>query len=508
MNYKSYMLRTVAVALLLVVSAGMLIAEDVSQDRKKIYQAKDLMFESSYQEAYKLFMEVYKDQASGVRDEALYYAARCLYNMNEMERAKAELLRFEEEIDESRWSDDVAELLNEINRSLGEKGDLEAVLVNGALVAESVARVHEETVAVAEQAEEIARQAIVSRRGGISVGGSKYDDEDCNDPQGKKEAALNALIHVEEERAVDIVEKFLSMNPCDKLKAKALFVLSQHESKRSLDLLVDVAKNDKSLEIRKEALFWVGQFDDEMAADILISMFDEINDTATKKHIVFALSQQDDEESMEKLITIAKSDPDGAVRKSAIHWVAQLDDEERVVDAMKEIYNNSGESFEVRKDVLFALSQIESKESFEMLMDLAKREPERELRKNAIFWLGHADDKRAADRLVELYSEESDLEVKSQILFALGNLDEVSSALPHLRKFFDEADSVELKKKITFTLYRISEESDAVIDVMIELYEKETDPEVRKNLLFYISQSDNPKAEEYLLQNIESDLIG
>jgi HEAT repeat protein len=500
--------RTLAFLAILVLAVSAISAEEISQDQKKIYQAKDLMYEGNYTEAHKIFMEVFKNSAYERRDAALYYAALCSYKLEQLERAREEVEIFREAFNGSSWSDDISQLLNDVNRALGRTtGDVEAILTTQetreiALQAEEIAA---QTEAIQHQVESIAENAT-----GIVIRSGRFNDEDCNDPDGRKEAALNALIHMDdEEKVVSIIDKFLKKNPCDKLKAKAMFVLSQQETPKALDMMVKVAKTDPSPEVRKEALFWVGQFDDEKASEILISLYDDIDDVGSRKNIVFSLSQQDNEAALNKLISIAKTEKNEEIRKSAIHWISEYDDSPRVIVAMKEIYGNASESINIRKGVLFALSQNDDPEATKMLMQLAQNEPEAELRKNAIFWLGQCDDEEAvAEYLVKLYKNEKNLDVKNSILFSLGGVDTPEVVLPHLKSFYQAADSIDLKKRIIFTLARLGDDDDATVDLLIELLKNEIDPEAQKMIRFHLGQSDNPKAQEHIIQDLEEDLIG
>ena len=67
-----------------------------------------------------------------------------------------------------------------------------------------------------------------------------------------------------------------------------------------------------------------------------------------------------------------------------------------------QIYDTSGEDTELRKQVIFALSQNRSDEAVTKMIDIARREQDDELRKQAIFWLGQSGDARAVKALEEI----------------------------------------------------------------------------------------------------------
>jgi HEAT repeat protein len=86
-------------------------------------------------------------------------------------------------------------------------------------------------------------------------------------------------------------------------------------------------------------------------------------------------------------------------RKTALFWAGQTGDV-GVSDLMR-IYRTSGD-FEMREQVIFVLSQTDSKEAVDSLLELAKTESDVELRTKAIFWLGQSDDERVVEYLGEL----------------------------------------------------------------------------------------------------------
>ena len=60
---------------------------------------------------------------------------------------------------------------------------------------------------------------------------------------------------------------------------------------------------------------------------------------------------------------------------------------------------------EMQEQVIFLLSQRREAEATDKLMDIARREQNRELRKNAIFWLGQKKDPRVVQFLMELINK-------------------------------------------------------------------------------------------------------
>ncbi|MGH7448201.1 MAG: HEAT repeat domain-containing protein, partial [Longimicrobiales bacterium] len=85
--------------------------------------------------------------------------------------------------------------------------------------------------------------------------------------------------------------------------------------------------------------------------------------------------------------------PAGA-RKSAVFWLAQ-EASEKAAEGLGSIVGNDSDELEVRKQAVFALSQIRSDASIDTLIEIARTNREPEIRKNAMFWLGQSGDPRA-----------------------------------------------------------------------------------------------------------------
>ncbi len=62
----------------------------------------------------------------------------------------------------------------------------------------------------------------------------------------------------------------------------------------------------------------------------------------------------------------------------------------------------SPESLEIKKQAVFALSQLPEETGTPLLLKIARRNPQPQVRKEAIFWLGQSGDPRALDLFDEI----------------------------------------------------------------------------------------------------------
>jgi HEAT repeat protein len=122
---------------------------------------------------------------------------------------------------------------------------------------------------------------------------------------------------------------------------------------------------------------------------------------------------------------------------------------------------------ELRKKILFSISQMGGQENGKWLIGVARdRSQPVETRKQALFWAGQGGASLAD--LTGLYSTFDDREMKEQLIFVYSQRDEPAS-----------------------------------VDKLLEISRRDPDPELRKKALFWLGQSDDPRAAKALQDIIE-----
>jgi len=79
------------------------------------------------------------------------------------------------------------------------------------------------------------------------------------------------------------------------------------------------------------------------------------------------------------------------IRKQAIFWLGQ-EAAEQAVGTLEDVVDDPDR--EMRKSALFALSQLGTDHSIDVLVRVARTHPDKETRRNAFFWLGQTEDPR------------------------------------------------------------------------------------------------------------------
>ena len=139
-------------------------------------------------------------------------------------------------------------------------------------------------------------------------------------------------------------------------------------------------------------------------AALLKQMFREVDDPEVREQILFALTQMQDAVDGDWLLAIfSDSNEEDEVREMALFMAAQSGN----VDArvLSRMYDSAGDNTDMKEQILFTLTHIDSEAAFDKMLDIARTEEDPDLRQNAIFWIGQSGDPRAEDVLLEILNQ-------------------------------------------------------------------------------------------------------
>jgi HEAT repeat protein len=396
--------------------------------------ARERLNQGEYRRAAEMFAQVYQQYPrSNYAAQALYYQAFALYrNGRDRDlRAAEDALR---EL-QSRYADeevaqrDAEELLARVQGALARGGDSQA-------------------------AENVVRAA----------------QEPCAGEDEIRIAALNALLQMNSEQALPILERVLADRSDDacsvEMRRKAVFLLSQHVDEENIDILLDVVQNDPDAEVRHQAVFWLSQVPGERTVDALENILQTSDDPELQNKAIFSLSQVHSDRAGQILRDYAmREGADPELRAQAIFWLGQSHGEENA-EFLREIYASTDE-YEIKEKIIFSLAQLGDDQSASWLLNVAAdaNEP-MEMRKKALFWAGQSH-VMSIEEMGELYNRMPERELKEQIIFVLSQRHE------------DEA-----------------------VDWLLEIARTEEDVELRKKAIFWLGQVDDPRVHELLLELI------
>ena len=375
---------------------------------------------------------------SGYAGDAYYWQAFALYRLGGEPRLRdaLEALRVQrEKFPRAATNGDARALERRIQGELARTGDSEAA----AEVAEAAAEAAEGT------------------------GSSDACDEDDT-----KLAALNALIHMNAERAQPILKRVLARRDAGSacLRRKAVFLVSQGGGEGVEPILLESARSDPDREVREQAVFWLSQVGGPTAVAALDSILRTSKDPGVQEKAIFALSQHGSPESQRALRAYAeRADLSGDLREKAVFWIGQSGGAEDA-QYLRGLFGRLKEE-ELRKKILFSLSQMGGQENDRWLLGVARdRQHSLELRKQALFWAGQGGAPMAD--LAALYGTMDDREMREQLIFVYSQREEP-----------------------------------AAVDKLLEIARRDPDAEMRKKALFWLGQSEDPRAAKALQDIIE-----
>ena len=425
--------------------------------------AREALNQREYRKAADLFAQIPgRFPRSGYAPDAFYWQAFALYRLGrETElRAALDALRLQRQrFPDASIKGDAAALEQRVQGELARRGDrVAAVAVRAAALQAADPPQAPEPPAPPEPPEPV----------DIGRFGQRGEDRCDDDGEDMKIAAINALIHMDSEKARPILRRVLARRDAASvcLRRKAVFLISQAGDEGAEDILLASARTDPDPEVREQAVFWLSQVGSERAVGALDSILRTSTDRRLQDKAIFALSQQDSPRARQALRTYAeRTDAPEGLREQAIFWIGQSGGKESSA-YLRELFGRI-KNEELRNKILFSVSQMGGEESGKWLVGVARdRAQPIEIRKQALFWAGQGG--APIVDLTSLYTTFDDREMKDQLIFVYSQRDEP-----------------------------------AAVDKLLDIARRDPDSELRKKALFWLGQSDDPRAAKALQDIIE-----
>ena len=296
------------------------------------------------------------------------------------------------------------------------------------------------------------------------------DERGCpNDDEDMRLAALQGLMQMDAESALPILRQVLAKRgQCtESLRKHAVFIVSQKRSDEATELLLQVARTDPSSDVRAEAIQWLGQARSPRAVAALDSIAANATDDDVLDKAVFALSQTRDERSDAALRRIASDERKSThARTQAIFWFGQTHRDADDMRFLRDLFSRA-QSEEIQGSIIQAMSQARTPEAMRWLVEIARdKSISIEARKNALFWAGQSG--VGVRQLIDLYDEmKGQSEIQNQLIFV-------------------------------FSQRRDRE----AVDKLMEIAKSDPDRDVRKQAIFWLGQSRDPRVQQFLLDLI------
>lgn len=245
---------------------------------------------------------------------------------------------------------------------------------------------------------------------------------------------------------------------------------------------------------RIEALNALMQMNSEQALPVLRRVLERRDRCSEylRRKAVFIVSQRRSTEAADLLLWVVRNDPDRATKSEAVFWLSQTDSE-RAVEVLEQILVKDAPDEELQKRAIFALSQTRSPRAATILRDFVRRrDVETELRADAIFWLGQTNRGENSQFLRELFPTLDNDELREKVLFSVSQRRSDENARWLLDVAKDTRQSPEIRKN---ALFWASQSGGATVADLGAIYDSSrNDRELRSQVIFALSQRRNDTA--------------
>ena len=157
---------------------------------------------------------------------------------------------------------------------------------------------------------------------------------------------------------------------------------------------------------------------------------------------------------------------------------------------LEEILKGNGDQ-SIKEKALFALSQQREPRAQQILRDFATRESENaDLREKAIFWLGQRRSPENTEFLRNLYGQIRSQDLREKILFSLSQQHGAGNEQWLMNIALDSKQDIELRKKALFW----AGQSGVAIGDLAKLYDRMPESEMKESIIFALSQRQSDRA--------------
>lgn len=308
-----------------------------------------------------------------------------------------------------------------------------------------------------------AEEVTVDARRAAQCSNGRGGDDD------ERMAALNALLQMDASQAMPLLRSVLARRDAcsEALRSKAVFLVSQKAGADAETVLLDVARNDPSQEVRGQAVFWLSQTGTERALQAIEEILRTSRDPDIREKAVFALSQHRSPRAGQVLRAYAeRADIPNNVREKAIFWIGQRPSAENA-EYLRGLFGRLRDE-DLKGKVLFAASQMRGQGNERWLLSVATDASQPvDVRKTALFWAGQSG--VAVADIVGVYDRARDQEIREQAIFVLSQR---------------AGDA-------------------AAVDKLIDIARRDGSRDMRQKALFWLGQSNDPRAARAIREIIE-----
>ena len=193
------------------------------------------------------------------------------------------------------------------------------------------------------------------------------------------------------------------------------------------------------------------------------------------------------------LLDIARTNPDPKLRLTAIKRLGEQNNDQ-VTDELIKIYD-ADRTKEIRVQILRALVESRTPRGAAKVLDIARGGDDLPLRQAAIRYLGDLNDAASLDELIRIYDADKTKEVRVMVLRALAERDD-AKARAKILEVARQGETPELRVE---AIRRLSDHGRVPLDDLLQLYNSESNLQIKQGLLRAFADMNDPRAHSKLL---------
>ena len=259
---------------------------------------------------------------------------------------------------------------------------------------------------------------------------------------------------------------------------------------------VDQALQRDNCEIKILALQSLFRADEERAIDIVTQALRENPNTCQglQAAALMMLGAHGGTRGVPILLEVARANPDLKLRLTAIHRLGELKSEQ-LTDELIKIYD-ADRTKEVRVQILRALVQGRTPRGTAKVLEIARSGDDVQSRQAAIRYMGELNDAASLTELIRIYDADKTREIRLQVLRALAQRDDAQARA----KLWDIARTGDTPEMRIMAIRVLSDHGRMAIDELLQLYNGESNLQIKQSLLRAFGDNKDPRAREQLLK--------
>jgi HEAT repeat protein len=310
-----------------------------------------------------------------------------------------------------------------------------------------------------------------------------------------REEAIEAIGGSDEGAALPALEKlFSSLSDRDLRKEVVEAVADNKDEETAVSFLIRVAENESDREVRQEAIESMGEKKDRRSFESLVRIANDPKmDPDSQREAVETIAEREKDEALPALMRIVRTHPRQEVRGEAIEAIGEIPGQTAFLE---EIALSERENRELRKEAIQALGENRATDAIRTLEKLYQLIPNGELKDDVIGAIEDSHDKAAAiDLLIKIARNEPDREARARAISVLGEMNE-DRAADVLFEFYNGERDEQMKEEVLEALGESS--SKKSLEKLIDVARSDPSPRLRKKAILMLGERNDPEAAKFL----------